>query len=95
MSEGISLEQKHAIEVQLVSIKCGAIHGALAFAGLITGHALAGSYAGILFAVAAAGFAYLNFSLIAAGAKGHWINLTMAASILCAVASGATMLALT
>lgn len=93
MSEGISLEQKHAIEVQLVSIKCGAVYGALAFAGLIAGHVAGGSYAGILSAVAGSGFAYLNFSLIAAGAKGHWINLTMGASILCALASGATMLA--
>lgn len=88
--------QKHAIDVQLLSIRCGVIYGALALGGLIATHLmLSQTFAalGALLACAGALFAYANFSLIAGGASERWISGTQMLSILCGVLSGVLVIA--
>jgi hypothetical protein len=81
------LAQRHAIDVQLLSIKCGAVYGALAFAGLILLGVSTQTYLVTLLAIAGAFFAYLNFMLISADAKAHWISGAMLLSIGCGAAA--------
>lgn len=92
----VSFEQKHAIDVQLLAIRCGALYGSLAIGGLIATHlVLGGAYAGLgaLLAVIAALFAYLNFSIIASNAESIWINRTQILSICAGLLSGLLVLA--
>lgn len=82
--------QQHAIQHQLLAVRLGALYGALAFAGLIATHLVAGGQdgaRGAFLAILGAGLAYVNFTLVVAQAKGHWINASMAASILAGVLS--------
>lgn len=82
--------QDHAIRFQIESLRAGVVYGALAFAGLIATHIASGGQdgaRGAFFAIAGAGLAYVNFTLIVANAKGHWINATMASAILMGVLS--------
>lgn len=87
----VNLAQKHAIDLQLTAIRCGAIYGALALGGLVATHLMLGrEFAGLgaLLACVAALFAYLNFSLVAADASSPWIGRTQVLSILTGVLSG-------
>lgn len=85
--------QRHAIDVQLLAIRCGAIYGALAFAGLIAAHLVTGTPIGALAAILGAGAAYVNFSMIAGGASEFWVSVVMGVSIASGVASGLMLLA--
>ena len=87
------IQQKHAIDVQLLSIKCGALYGALAFAGLIVSHVVWGNPFGALAAIAGATLAYVNFSATAAGAREAIINGSMLLSIAAGIASGVMLIA--
>lgn len=87
------VHQRHAIDVQLLAIRCGALYGALAFAGLIAAHLVAGAPLGALLAILGAAAAYANFTLIAASVRGPWIDLAMIAAIAAGIASGFLLLA--
>lgn len=82
------IHQQHAIDHQLQAVRLGAVYGALALAGLIALHIAEGNSIGALAAIIAALFAYLNFTLLAAGARDLLINLAMAASMGFGIASG-------
>ena len=83
------LAQRHAIDVQLLSIKCGALYGALAFAGLIALGLVTGEHQVSLLAIVGAFFAYQNFSLVASNARDFYINAAMVFSIAAGAAAAA------
>mgnify|MGYP000899155725 CR=1 FL=1 len=88
----IEIRQQHAIAIQRQAIGLGAAYGALAFAGLIVLGVVLDTPLASLSAIAGAFLAYLNFTLIASGARAHWVTATMVLSIMAGVASAVLLL---
>lgn len=86
------IRRQHAVDVQLTAIRCGAIYGALAFAGLIAAALVWDVRLALIGALLGAFAAYVNFTLVSANANTFWVSLTMSASIASGFVSGLLLL---
>lgn len=76
-------------ELEIVSIRAGALYGVLAFAGLIALHlTLTHSVVGAVLAVVGSGAAYANFTVLTANPRSAMVTVFMVLSIGMGVASG-------
>lgn len=86
-----TVAQQHAIAHQLQAVSLGALYGAVALAGLIFAHVMLSDHVGAALAIVAAFCAYMNFTCVAAGARGGLINLFMGLSIIAGGASAVSL----